>query len=249
MKHPLFFLFSLVLLLGMVWAQAQNPAPPAPAAGAAQPAPAAMSFTPGTLIRAQLEKSIDTKKAQVGDQVTAKTLDDLQSVPPGLALKGCQIIGHVIEVSAHQGDSPSVLKIAFDKMILKNGSEMPLPATIKAVGYADQFDPASNTDLATRMGGGLGESGTGRMQSAAPSGPGGSSPGVQTSIGSGGGNPNMYGGGRMPTAGAANPDAKMPLNAKGAVGMSGVSLEDSGLISKKHNVKLEGGMQMILKTN
>jgi len=241
MKSPLFSLLTPVLLIGMVWAQAQNPAPPAPAAGAAQQAPIAMSFTPGTLIRAQLEKSIDAKKAQVGDQVLAKTLDDLQSVPPGLALKGCQIVGHVVVVSAHQGDAPSVLKIAFDKMILKNGSDMPLPANIKAVGYADQFDPATNTDLDSHMAGGLGGTGSGEMRPAPSAG----------GVGSGGGNPSLYAGGRMPTAGGggSNPDAKLPLNAKGAIGMSGVSLDDSGLSSKKHNVKLEGGMQMILKTN
>ncbi len=223
----------LAAALLSVIASAQNPAPSptAPTDGAQRPR--AMSFTPGTLIRAQLEKSIDSKKAQVGDQVLAKTLDDLQSVPPGLALKGCRIIGHIVEVSPHQGDTASALKIEFDKMVLKDGTDMPLQATIKAVGFADQFDPATNTDFSSQMAGGLAQNGNGQIGAA---------------IGSGGGNPNMYGGQRMPTSGTSNPDAKLPLNAKGAIGMSGATLDDSGLTSKKHNVKLDGGMQMILKT-
>jgi hypothetical protein len=49
-------------------------------------------------------------------------------------------------------------------------------------------------------------------------------------------------------------DEKLPFNAQGAIGMSGVSLtagaaQDSVLSSNKHNIKLESGMQMILRTN
>jgi hypothetical protein len=40
----------------------------APASVAPQPAGIEMHFTPGTLIRAELEKPIDAKNAKVGDQ-------------------------------------------------------------------------------------------------------------------------------------------------------------------------------------
>jgi hypothetical protein len=200
----------------------------------------AMSFTPGTLLRVKLDKTIDVKKAQVGDQVVAKTLDDLKSVPPGLATKGCDIIGHVVEVKQHQGDSVSKLEISFDKMVLKNGTSMPLPAFIKAVGFVEEFNPTTNIETINQMGGG-------------PGGAGGSTAGgAESQIGAGGGNPTMYAGGRMPTGGGigSNPDAKLPYNAIGAIGLSGVDLQQgaSVLTSKKKNVKLEGGMQMILKT-
>ncbi|HKN69962.1 MAG TPA: hypothetical protein VJX30_02960 [Terriglobales bacterium] len=224
-------------------AQPQAPAQPqTPATGptsAATP-PMTMNFTPGTLIRVALEKPIDAKKAQVGDQVLAKTTDDLNSVPPGLATKGCKIVGHIVEVTPHQGDTASTIRIVFDKMILKNNSDMALPATIKAVGYADQFDPATNSETITAMGGG----------------PAGSQPIVK--IGSGGGDPGLYQGDRMP-AGTPNgrpgsTSATLPFNAQGTVGMPGVTLsagsaQDSILTSKKHNVKLDSGMQMILKTH
>ncbi len=199
-----------------------------------------MQFTPGTLLRVKLDKTIDAKKAQVGDPVVAKTLDDLKSTPPGLALKGCDIIGHVVEVKQHQGDSPSTLRIVFDKMILKNGNAMALPAFIKAVGFVEEFNPATNSEQINAMGGGPGGPGQDTVMGGQPS--------------AGGGNPAMYGGGRMPMGGGSNPDAKLPYNAVGVIGMSGVTLtqgaaQDSILTSKKKNVKLEGGMQMILKTN
>jgi hypothetical protein len=223
---------------------AQNPGPPqtygtAQAAAAPRSPALLMQFTPGTLIRAQLEKPLDAKKAKVGDPVFAKTTDDLNSTPPGLATKGCKIVGHVVEVTPHQGDSVSTLKIAFDKMILKNGSDIPLPATIKAIGFADQFDPATNSEQVTQMGNGPG------IRTAPP--PGGV-------IGAGSGTPSQYAGQRLPTGNASNPDAKLPFNAKGAIGMSGVELsveaaQGSVLSAKKHSVKLEDGMQMILRVN
>jgi hypothetical protein len=265
MKIMLCLLMAAALLTGISTAQnaaqpggqAPATAPPSPQATPASPAqaqapagaptaPVVMQFTPGTLIRVKLDKTVDVKKAQVGDQVVAKTIDDLKSVPPGLATKGCDIIGHVVEVKQHQGDSVSKLEIMFDKMVLKNGTSMALPAFIQAVGFADQFNPATNIEAINRMGGtagGQGQSEPGAITAT----PSGSAP---APIGAGGGNPNMYGGGRMPTGGGSNPDAKLPFNAVGPVGMAGVDLEQgtSLLTSKKKNVKLEGGMQMILKT-
>jgi hypothetical protein len=229
--------------------QAQ-PQAPLSAPTSATASPIAMQFSPGTLIRVALEKPVDSKKAQVGEQVIAKTTDDLKSVPPGLATKGCQIIGHVVEVTPHQGDPPSTIRIVFDKMILKNNSEMALPATIKAVGFVDQFNPATDIEAVNRMGGTAGGSGTAGGTGLA----GSQSQGTNT-IGAGGGNPGMYGGGRMPSAGSSGSGyTNLPFNAQGAIGMSGVTLsagtaQDSILTAKKKNVKLDSGMQMILKTN
>ncbi len=263
MKIVLGYLVVGACLTGISIAQtpAQSQAPPqqqmqaqpqAPTSAPTSPTapPIAMQFTPGTLIRVTLEKPVDSKKAQVGEQVIAKTTDDLKSVPPGLATKGCKIIGHVVEVTPHQGDTPSTIRIVFDKMILKNDSEMALPATIKAVGFVDQFNPATDIEAVNRMGGTAGGSGTSGGTGLA----GSQSQGTNT-IGAGGGNPNMYGGGRMPTAGSSGSGyTNLPFNAQGAIGMSGVTLsagttQDSILTAKKKNVKLDSGMQMILKTN
>ena len=200
---------------------AQTPAPPQSPAAAATSAAApirVMHFSPGTLIRAQLETAVDAKKAHVGDQVLATTTDDLHSDPPGLATKGCKITGHIVEVTPHEKDTPAKIRIVFDKLTLKNDSDMALPATIQAVGFPDaSMTAVQETPLS-------------------------------------GGSPGSYSGQKMsgPTSNAK--DAKLPFNAQGAIGISGVSLtagteQDSVLLSSKHNVKLETGMQMILRTN
>ena len=194
-----------------------------------------MTFTPGTLIRAEIEKAVDAKKAQVGDPVLAKTVDDLNSNPPGLAKKGCAIFGHLVEVTPHQGDSPSTLGIVFDKMVLKDGTEMMLPATIQAIGVPDAgpIGNNSNDQIISNMGGNVG---TTRLAG---------------DIKSGSGDPTGYAGQTMPSVGVSH--AKMSFQAKGVFGMSGVTLstgtlKDSVLSSSKHNVKIEDGMQMILRT-
>jgi hypothetical protein len=194
-----------------------------------------MLFSSGTVIRAQLDKTIDAKKAKVGDPVSATTIDDLKSTPAGLATKGCKILGHIAEVAPHQGDSVSTLGIVFDKLVLKDGSDMALPAKIQAIGFPDTTVSVNNDQTITKMGGNVGTS--------QPS----------SSIGSGGGQPSGYGGERMPSGMPTNSDAKLPFTAQGALGMSGVELstgtaQDSLLSAKKHNVKIESGMQMILRT-
>jgi len=194
-----------------------------------------MLFTPGTLIRVELDKTIDAKKAKVGDEVSGKTTDDLKSNPPGLATKGCKILGRVAEVAPHEHDSVSKLGIVFDKLVLKDGSEMPLPALIQAIGFTDSTVAVNDDQTITKMGGNVGTS--------QPAG----------SIGAGSGQPSGYGGERMPSGMPVNTNVKLPFDAKGVYGMSGVSLgtgtaQESLLSSNKHNVKVEHGMQMILRT-
>ena len=222
--------YSLVLAasaIAVCIAQDASQAPPS-----SQHAP--MSFTAGTVIRAELDKTVDAKKAKVGDPVSAKTTDDLKTNSPNLATKGCRIVGHVAEVTPHQGSSASMLGIVFDKLVLKDGSEMALPAKIQAIGFPDSTVPINDDQTINKMGGNVGP------QAVGP-------------IGSGGGQPGGYGGQRMPGGMPTNNDVKLPFTAQGVVGMSGVELgtgsaQEPLLTSKKHNVKIENGMQMILRT-
>jgi hypothetical protein len=201
----------------------------------------AVRFSPGTVIRAELEKSVDAKKAKVGDQVLAKTTDDFFSDKNEvLAPKGSQVLAHVVEVSPHQGNSPSTLGIAFDKIVLKNGAEVPLKASIQAIGAPESNPAAFNDPMAA---------------SAAPGAPSMSSPGRGAY---GGTAPNPGVPASANPAGTAIPDTtgaaingRLTPNSQGVVGISGLSLstgaaQDSLLTSPKHNVKLDSGTQMIL---
>jgi len=236
MKKLLISILAAGLLTGI--SLAQNPAQPN---GGSQTPNTTMRLAPGTIIRVELAKTIDAKKAKVGDEVTAKTMDDfLSDKNEVLAPRGARVLGHVAEASPHQGESASTLGIAFDKLVLKNGTEIPLKASIQAIG-----SPESNTATAVNEPtGGAGNSG-------APS------PMSSTSRG-GYPAPQPSPGGNMPDA--ASPEgtsgsaanSRLTSDAHGVVGMSGVSLttgavQDSLLSSPKHNVKLDSGTQMILR--
>jgi hypothetical protein len=233
----------VALLTGVAFAQspAQPNSGPEPQSASQN---TAMRLAPGTIIRVELAKSIDAKKAKVGDDVIAKTMDDfLSDKNEVLAPRGSKVLGHVAEASPHQGESASTLGIAFDKMVLKNGAEVPLKASIQAIG-----SPESNARLGTEPIGGYGNSGaTSSMPSSGRGGYG--APPPNTGGSAAGGTPETT----SPDASSgAAINGRLTPNAQGVVGISGVSLstgsaQDSLLSSPKHNVKLDSGTQMILR--
>jgi len=196
-------------------------------------------FTPGTELRAELDKTIDAKKAKPGDAVHAETMDELKSGTEVFAPRGARIIGHVVAANPHERDTPSRLEIAFDKIELANGSEIPIRATVQALAGPVNNVPASPDNNMGQPMGGSAPSGMGR---------GGMQPGGMPQPAS---NPGTMGNpGAAPTSNA--PNAGISPNAQGVQGISGLSLspgpaQDSLLTSEKHNVKLEGGTQMILR--
>jgi hypothetical protein len=236
-----FFLYVLAAVLLVMSALAQT------LSSSAKPS-TKLLFAPGTIIRVELAKSIDAKKSKVGDEVAGKTMDDfLTDKNEVLAPKGSKILAHVAEVTPHQGDSASTLGFLFDKMILKDGSEVPLKVVIQAIG-----PPETNAALGSSS---MGDPATpGGMLPMPSGGRGGNDAG--TSMGSGGkanaGNNTAITQDSSSPASEATINGRLTPNAKGVVGMSGLSLsvgsaQDSLLTSQKHNVKLDSGTQMILR--
>ena len=224
MRKLLSPVLAAFLLTGVSLAQ-----PPAQQNGGSDSQNTAGRFAPGTIIRVELAKSVDAKKAKVGDELIGKTMDDvLSSKNEVLAPKGSRVMAHVAEVSQRQGESASTLGIAFDKIILKNGADVPFKAAIQAIGGPDLSAAPANEPMPQSGGG-------------APT----MSPGHD---------PDSYGGSMGRGDVPANPGATGPLppNAQGVVGISGISLsagsaEDSLISSQKRNVKLDSGTQMILR--
>jgi len=82
---------------------------------------------------AQLDNTLDTKKAKQGEAVTAKLEENVQ-VPDAQALpKNTVLEGHVDQVQASDHKSDSMMVVTFDKAKLKDGQELPIKATILAV--------------------------------------------------------------------------------------------------------------------
>ena len=78
----------------------------------------------GSIIYAQLDKSVDVKKVKVGDPVVAKIEQPVLSRGKIVAPKGSKIMGHVTQVQARsKQQAESQLGILFDEVVLKNGSQ------------------------------------------------------------------------------------------------------------------------------
>ncbi len=164
------------LLGGIAWSQSQ-PAPQtqgSPSAAQQKQTPAASDAQPQqqqrtiqmVQVQAQLDKTLDTKKAKQGDPLTAKLEQGVQ-IPDAQALpKNTVLEGHVDQVQASQNKSDATVTVTFDKAKLKDGRELPIKATVLAVSepaYAQQ--PAG--------GGAAAGGGPAAMPSSSPGGPSG----------------------------------------------------------------------------
>jgi hypothetical protein len=254
MKNTIFLLLSLILPAATTFSQQPVPetssqTTPPVTAGPAIPngSQAPAQFASNTLIPAELSKSVDAKKVKVGDQIEAKSTVDMLSNGQIVMPRNTRVMGHVTSVKAHSKESPdSMVGISFDRLIMKDGREMPLQALLQAVG------PPLN---AFSAGGGA---------PVAPVGPG-SGGGAPGGMGAG----SMGGGGRggassqpsYPSAGMpSSPDSSVPHgsstgalspSSQGVVGIRDLSLsatpQASVLSSSSKNVHLDGGTQLMLR--
>jgi hypothetical protein len=115
--------------------------------------------------QAQLDKTIDAKKAKQGDPVTAKLVADVQ-IPDGQPLpKNTVLEGHVDQVTASEHKSDSTVVVTFDKAKLKDGQEVPIKATILAMAAPALMTPEAGGGGAPAGGGGMPSGGGGGMAS------------------------------------------------------------------------------------
>lgn len=104
------------------------------------------SLAGGTVVNAMLNSSIDSKKAKVGEQITAHTTEAVKSTDGRTILpNGTKLIGHVTEAEARSNGQPEAkLAIQFDKAVLKDKQEMPLNVVIQAVAAPAQTASAGS---------------------------------------------------------------------------------------------------------
>ncbi len=261
MKHTLLRLVMVAVVSALAIAQAQTSAPqqqaPAerssPAAAGSQ---TGVALQPGTLIYAELSKSIDSKKAKAGDPVIAKSTQAVLSHGSIAIPRGAKLVGHLTTAKAHTKDQPQAeLGIVFDRAELKDGTQVPLTsASIQAIGRlssAPGLDASSTADSSMgsspSMGGG-GISGGSRV--------GGSMGGMNSPIGVSP-YPNPSGAGTDPGAATPAPSTaggeRLNASSRGVIGMSGVTLQSgpngSVVAADQKNVKLDGGTELVLRVS
>src|SRR5215467_14988427 len=106
------------------------------------------SLAAGTLVNAELDKSLDSKKAKAGDAVTARTTEAVKEEGKVVLPKGTKLTGHVSRASARgKGDSDSTLVLQFDRAELKGGQEMAVQLNVQALAAPPGVSAIGGDDL------------------------------------------------------------------------------------------------------
>ena len=206
------------------------------------------SLASGTAINAELNSSIDSKKAKAGEQIVAHVTEAVKSADGRTILpNGTKIIGHVTQASARtNGQGQAMLAFQFDKAMLKGGQEMPLSnAAVLAVAApareASTF--ASEPGPSPSAGGGA----TTTPNNPSMSGSRGARPeGTPTA------QPYPGAGGNGAPGVEANSNGPLSANTRGVYGLDGVRLnagengQGTVLTSSGKNVHLDGGTRLLL---
>jgi hypothetical protein len=272
MRRGILSAFTCVLFTALAFSQAGSsaggstqPQPsgtPAQAAGAASAQTGAgqnanLATTPfqsGNIIYAELAKSLDAKKVKVGDEVQARVTQAALAQGRVVIPKGAKIMGHITEVSQRNGDQPSHMAFNFDHALLKDGTQVPLSVSVQALGggtsAASMLDQSGN--MGSNRQGMPSSSGMPGRPTASEAGgygaPGGNMGGM-SGTSAGAGSPS----GGISTTDTSPSSVHLNSGSKGVVGLSGLSMSSGpqGTIvtSDKKNVKLDGGIELVLRTN
>ncbi len=218
-------------------------------------AAAASQLRSGSSIHATLEKPVDARKNKPGDQVVAKTSDDVKSEGKVVIPRGSKIVGHVTEVKAREkGQAESAVGVVFDHAVLKDGRQVPLSLAVQAIGSGAT---AAQTDDSLMSSGDAGATGSvnGAASGMTRTG-GGVVGGVRSTTGGLVNTAGSVGGATVNKATGAGAGASSSLNSnsQGVIGLRGLSLASSSsssnsgtFTSRGSNVHLDSGTQMILR--
>jgi hypothetical protein len=220
-----------------------------------------------------LSGSLDAKRAKPGDPVTAKTSEPSATPDHTNLPKGTKLVGHVTEAKAvGAADGQSVLAFTFDRAVLKDGREIPIHYTVRALAAAESAAEASSVDA---MDGGLSgaamAAGGGRMGHGAMSTVGGIGATAGGALGGGMGSVGRVSGGLAGSAGSTlgasgralkggagavggiDTRGLLTADSQGVFGLKDLSLsqtatgESSAMISSAgRNVHLDSGTRMLV---
>jgi hypothetical protein len=213
----------------------------------------------GTIIPVELPKSIDSKKAKVGDEVTAKVISDVRSGGAVAIPRGSRLIGKITQANARaKGDATSSLGIVFDRAVLKNGSALSLVTTIQAVIAPPQAAPPTLGDDSASAGGGSNSGG--EMMGRATSTTGAVANTAGSAVGAVGNTAgSAVGGAGADVAGNTSLGANAPIvtsRTTGVVGIKGLELNaaassetGSTFSTSSKSVKLDTGTRLLVNVS
>lgn len=192
----------------------------------------------GSLLYAELSKTVDAKKAKAGDPVSAVLIADVLSHGKIVARRDSKLVGHVTEAQPHSKDTPeSRLGIVFDKVILKGGQEIPFVSVLMSLSPAPRLQVESMSAPAPP---GTNPASSPQQERHYPTPKGPSVP--------------IPGSSKDPSRKDMDSIAHTPSEDMAPSNIEGISLEKSAdgsnrvAVSLKQTVKLESGVRLELRT-
>ena len=239
------------------------------ASGSVSKGDKSVSADSGAATNAVLSGSLDAKKAKPGDPVTAKTTEPSKTGDNTTLPKGTKLLGRVTEAkAAGKGEAQSTLGFVFDRAVLKDGREIPINTSVRALAAAESAADTTTGDAMGRaagggdIGGGAVRGGGGLVGGAAGNaggalggtvgGAGRVAGGAGGAIGSTVGASNRALSGGAGAVGGLNSQGMLSAGSQGVFGMKDVSIAQSAtgagsvVTSAGKNVHLESGTRMLL---
>ena len=106
-----------------------------------------VNLASNTALAAQLENSLDARRAKVGDKVILKTTQAVKQNGEVIVPKGAKLIGHVTEVQQRtKSNGESRLGVVFDRL-QKGVLDMPITASIVSITQARSQTRANDSSL------------------------------------------------------------------------------------------------------
>jgi hypothetical protein len=226
-------------------------------------AAAASQLQAGSTIQAELIKPVDARKNKTGDEVTAKTTQDVKSNGKVVLPKGSKIVGHVTDAQAREkGQQESHVAIAFEHAILKNGTQVPMALTLQAIGSAQTNAAAAMDDSAMAGSTMANDNMSGMATASGSTATRGALGGVASTTGRVVNTAGSAAGGTLNAAHSADVGVAGGLTSasQGVVGLPGLTLSSASaasgstsagsvISSNRSNVRLDSGTRLVLKVN
>ena len=220
--------------------------------------PAVTKLDSGTCLVVELSKSLNAKKLQPGDRVTAKVIQAVIVSGKVVIPRGSKLIGNVTEIKARSKEDPeSRLGIIFAKVMVKHGTELSLAAIVQALGPVQksrvdlpdpmpppQIGPANVSNMPQPLGASRNSAAAGaRGASGTPP-----VPGIGKAL-----PPRASEGTILNPKEGLQGNGLLSSGSRGIYGLRGLTLKFTGMAqipvisSVKDDIKLDSGIQMVLR--
>jgi hypothetical protein len=170
-----------------------------------------------------IAKTLDSSKLKEGESIELETTGSFKLLDGTLVPKGSKLTGHVTSAKARsKGDFDSRLALSFETLGLPGAKQISLKGSVQAL-----YPPAEEPQGPNMATAGTSQGGSGAGASPAN---------VGITNGTSGSD----------TQSESNPQSVMNLKTTGVQGLHGLSLENGVISSKGKNIKLGGGVRIVV---